>query len=82
MSRWVCLKQARTKASASAAGVLVEAARDRLGRVACQPPFSLYLEQRGADFLIARKHSRRKGFPVIRDRLTYGRKAPWQATLT
>ena len=26
------------------------------------------------------KHSRRKGFQVICDRLTYGRKAPWQAS--
>jgi predicted transposase YbfD/YdcC len=26
------------------------------------------------------KHNRRKGFQVIRDRLTYGRKAPWQAS--
>jgi hypothetical protein len=45
-------------------------------RAACKPPFFLYLEQRGADFLIAVKHSRRKGFQVICDRLTYGRKAP------
>ena len=37
-----------------------------------------YLEQRGADFLIAVKHSRSKGFQVIRDRLTYGRKAPYE----
>jgi hypothetical protein len=36
----------------------------------------LYLEERGADFLIAEKHSRRKGFQVFKDRLTYGRKAP------
>ncbi|MEB3202873.1 MAG: hypothetical protein VKK05_08700 [Synechococcus sp.] len=34
------------------------------------------LEQRGADFLIAVKHLRRRGFQVISDRLTYGRKAP------
>jgi hypothetical protein len=33
-----------------------------------------YLEQRDADFLIAVKHSRSKGFRVIRDRLTYGGK--------
>lgn len=26
------------------------------------------------------KHSRRKGFQVIRDRLTYGSRAPWQAS--
>ena len=26
------------------------------------------------------KHSRRKGFQVIHDRLTYGGKAPWQAS--
>ena len=26
------------------------------------------------------KHSRRKGFQVIHDRLAYGRKAPWQAS--
>lgn len=31
-----------------------------------------YLEQRGADFLIAVKNSPRKGFQVIRDRLTHG----------
>ncbi|MFM7641208.1 MAG: ISAs1 family transposase [Cyanobium sp.] len=30
--------------------------------------------------MIAVKHSRRKGFQVIKDRLTYGRKAPWQAS--
>jgi hypothetical protein len=39
-----------------------------------------YLERRGADFLIAVKHSRRKGCQVIHDRLTYGRKAPLQAS--
>jgi hypothetical protein len=39
----------------------------------------VYLEQRGADFLMAVKHSRRRGFQVIRDRLIYGRKAPLQA---
>ena len=33
-------------------------------------------EQRGADVLIAVKHSRRKGFKIIMDRLTYGGKAP------
>ncbi len=26
------------------------------------------------------KHSRRKGFQVIHNRLAYGRKAPWQAS--
>jgi len=39
-----------------------------------------YLEQRGADLLIAVKHSRHKSFQVIKDRLTYGRKAPLQAS--
>ncbi len=43
-----------------------------------KPPFFLYLEQRDADFLIAVKHSRRKGFQLIRDRLTYGRNIPLQ----
>lgn len=50
------------------------------GCAAFQPPFFLYLEQRGADFLISVKHSFRKGFQVIRDRLTYGRQAPFQAS--
>jgi len=40
----------------------------------------LYLEQRGADFLIAVKHSRHKGFQLIKDRLTYGRKPPLQTS--
>jgi hypothetical protein len=40
----------------------------------------LYFEQRGADFLIAVKHCRHKGFQVIKDRLTYGRKAPLQVS--
>ena len=40
----------------------------------------LCLEQRGADVIIAAKHSLRKGFWVIRDRLTYARKAPLQAS--
>ena len=40
----------------------------------------LYLEQRGADFLIAVKHSRHKAFQLIKGRLTYGRKAPLQAS--
>jgi len=43
-----------------------------------QTALSLYLEQRGADFLIAVKHSGRRGTQVIKDRLTYGRKSPWQ----
>jgi hypothetical protein len=38
----------------------------------------IYLEQRGADFLIPVKNSRRKGFQVIRDWLTYGRNTPLQ----
>ena len=46
----------------------------------CEPPFFLYLEERAADFLIAVKHSRRKGYQVIRDRLTYGRRTPLQAS--
>jgi hypothetical protein len=33
----------------------------------------LHHEHGGADFLLAVKHSRRKGFQVIRDRLTYSR---------
>jgi hypothetical protein len=40
----------------------------------------LYLKQRGADFLIAVKHSRHKGFQLFKDRLTYGRKPPLQAS--
>ena len=36
----------------------------------------LYLEQRGANFLIAVKHRRLKGFQMIKDRLTYGRPTP------
>lgn len=48
-------------------GVLVQA--DALH---ANPPFFLYLAQRGADFLIAVKHGRHKGFRLIRDRLTYG----------
>jgi predicted transposase YbfD/YdcC len=40
----------------------------------------LYLAQRGADFLIAVKHTRRKGFRLIRDRLTYGRRIPWRTS--
>ena len=48
-------------------------------RAACQPPFFPYLAQHNADFLIAVKHSRRRGFQVIRDRLTYGRRLPWRA---
>jgi predicted transposase YbfD/YdcC len=33
-----------------------------------------------ADFLIAVKHGRRKGFRLIRDRLTYGRRIPWRTS--
>jgi hypothetical protein len=43
-------------------------------------PFLIYLEQRGADFIIAVKHSLHKGFQVIKDRLIYGRKAMLQAS--
>ena len=39
-----------------------------------------YLEQRGADFLIAVKHCLHKGFQVIKDRLTYGRNASLQTS--
>lgn len=39
--------------------------------------FFLYLAQRNADFLIAVRHSRRRGFRLIRDRLTYARRVPW-----
>ena len=49
-------------------------------RAACEPPFFLYLEQRGADILIAVKHSRRRGLQIIRDRLTYDRKAVCEIT--
>ncbi|MCP9909024.1 hypothetical protein KBZ15_03710 [Cyanobium sp. BA20m-p-22] len=37
-------------------------------------------KQRGAYFLIAVKHSRRRVSQVIKDRLSYGRKAPWQSS--
>ena len=40
------------------------------------------LAQRDAVFLIAAKHGRRKGFRLIRDRLTYARKVPQRATLS
>ncbi|WP_010305743.1 ISAs1 family transposase [Synechococcus sp. CB0101] len=40
----------------------------------------LYLAERGADFLIAVKHGRRKGFQLIRDRLTYSRRIPWRTS--
>jgi hypothetical protein len=40
-------------------------------------PFSS-TARRGADFLFAVKHCRRRGFQVICDRLTYGRKAPYE----
>ena len=42
-------------------------------------PFFLHLEQRGAYFLIAVKHSGRKGSQVIKDRLTCGHNTPRQA---
>ena len=45
------------------------------GCTACQQPFLLYLEQSGSDFLIAMEHSLRLGSQVIRNQLTYGRKA-------
>ncbi len=38
------------------------------------------LAQRGADFLIAVKHGRRKGVRLIRDRLTYSRKVLWEVS--
>ena len=41
------------------------------GCVACEPPFFLYLEERGADVLIAVKNSRHKGFQVIKEHLTH-----------
>jgi len=49
-------------------------------RAACQPHFSLNLVQRGADFLIAVKHRRRKGLRLIRDRLTCGSRIPWRTS--
>ena len=52
-------------------GVLVQADALHANR-----PFFLYLAQRNADFVIAVKHRRRKGFQQIRDRFTYGRRAP------
>ena len=45
-----------------------------------QTALFLYLAQRGADFLIAVKLGRRKGFRLIRDRLTYGRRIPWRTS--
>ena len=50
------------------------------GRAACQLPFSLYLAQRGPDFLIAVKHGHRRGFRLIRDQLTYGGHIPSQTS--
>ena len=41
-----------------------------------QTALFFYLAQRNADFLIAVKHGRREGFQLIRDRFTYGRRAP------
>ena len=52
-------------------GVLVQADALHANR-----PFSLFLAQRGAEFMIAVKHGRRKDFRLIRDRLTYSRKVP------
>jgi len=40
----------------------------------------VYLAQRSADFLIAVKHRRRKGFRLIRNRLAYGRRIPWRTS--
>jgi len=40
----------------------------------------LYPEQRGADFLIAVKHSRCMGSQLIADLLTYGPQTPFQAS--
>ena len=54
-------------------GVLVQADALHANR-----PFFIYLAQRGADFLIAVNHGGRKGFRLIRDRLTYGRRLPWR----
>ncbi len=45
-----------------------------------QTALFLYLAQRNADFLIAIEHVRCKGFQLIRDRVTYGRRAPWQTS--
>jgi len=41
---------------------------------------SLYFAQGGADFLIADKHTRRKRFRLIRDRLIYSRRIPWRTS--
>ena len=43
-------------------------------------PFFLYLEERGADVLIAVKNSRHKGFQVIKERLTHGLKNSHQTS--
>ena len=48
-------------------------------RAACEPPFFVYLEQRGAYFLLAVKHCRRKEFQMIRDLLNHGQMALLQA---
>jgi predicted transposase YbfD/YdcC len=43
-------------------------------------PFCLYLGERGADFLIAVKNSRHKGFQVIKEILTHGLKISHQTS--
>ncbi|MCT0249539.1 ISAs1 family transposase [Synechococcus sp. CS-205] len=40
----------------------------------------LFLSEKGAEFLIAIKGSRRKAFQLIRHRLTYGNRVPFQAS--
>jgi predicted transposase YbfD/YdcC len=40
----------------------------------------LCLAQCGADVLIAVNHARRKGFRLIKERLTYGRRIPWRTS--
>lgn len=50
-------------------------------RMCCTPTLLfLSLAQRGVDFLIAVKQSRRKGFQLIRDRRTDGRRVAWRAS--
>jgi hypothetical protein len=50
------------------------------GRAAWEPRFFRYPEQRGAAFLIAVNHSGHKGSQVISERLTGGRRVPFQAS--
>jgi hypothetical protein len=76
---------------ATDAGVEIAALRQLLDRVDlngllvqadalhANRPFFIYLEPRDAYFLIAVKHSGRKGSQVTKDRLTYGHNTPWQA---